>query len=193
MEAKTKEDTCVPWRSCDTKAMLFFFTWRIITLQCCGGLCHIPKRISHTSSLPLAPPGKPIYIHTHTHTHTHTHIYTHTHTHTYTHTHTHTHTHTLILHFELPSTHLFHPCRSSQSIMLGFLCYTAKNAEFLKGKKKSPNLENHFPWHCLWKDPRMNYKYTLYHVSMPDLMVNYILQCLKLARKVNGPMNIQPD
>ena len=40
---------------------------------------------------------------------------------------------------------------------------------------------------------RMNYKYTLYHVSMPDLMVNYILQHLKLARKVNGPMNIQPD
>ena len=119
--------------------------------------------------------------------------YIHTHTHTHTHTYIHTHTHTLILHFELPSTHLFHPCRSSQSIMLGFLCYTAKNAEFLKGKKKSPNLENHFPWHCLWKDPRMNYKYTLYHVSMPDLMVNYILQCLKLARKVNGPMNIQPD
>ena len=39
----------------------------------------------------------------------------------------------------------------------------------------------------------MNYKYTLYHVSMPDLMVNYILQCLKLARKVNGPMNIQAE
>ena len=68
-----------------------------------------------------------------------------THTHTHTHTYTHTHTHTLILHFELPSTHLFHPCRSSQSIMLGFLCYTAKNAEFLKGKKKKPKFRESFP------------------------------------------------
>ena len=176
MEAKTKEDTCVPWRSCDTKAMLFFFTWRIITLQCCGGLCHIPKRISHTSSLPLAPPGKPI----HTHTHTHTHIHTHTHTHL-----------SSILSFPPPtcSTPVGHhraSCWASCVIQLKML-------SSWKEKKKSPNLENHFPWPCLWKDPRMNYKYTLYHVSMPDLMVNYILQCLKLARKVNGPMNIQPD